>query len=267
MGLYKRAAAATKKAYKRAKKATKQRYGLNKASVGMNLGTMANDVMMLKKIINSEKKSYQAVYTNQNLGQVNANVTGALCYDITPYISQGLGGDARIGTSIKLCSGLYQFQFSQLADLTIRQNFIIEFWINKGTQLDIATAQSYIHTASTFSTVIDINSPRDQNRYSEFRLIRRVKRSIAPDQLTAQGTTSTFDVPISFNKGKGHHVRLVTNPTGVPQDCLNGQLFMTVRADVGNANAITASTKPVPLTAVNTASVMRFGYRVWYYDN
>jgi hypothetical protein len=222
---------------------------------------------MLKKMVNAEKKAYQISYNNQNLGQVNANSTGALCYDITPYISQGVGADARTGASIKLCSALYQFQFSQLSALTIKQKFIIEFWINKGTQLDTATAQGYIHQNATFSGVIDVNSPRNQDRFSEFKLVRRISRNLQPEQLTGDATTATFDVPIKFNRGQGHHLRLVTNPTGVPQDCLNGQMFMTVRADVGNANALTVSTKPVPLTAINTGSVMRFAYKVWYYDN
>ena len=228
---------------------------------------ISRDVLMLKNMVNAEKKAYQIAYNNQNLGQVNANNTGALCYDITPYISQGVGADARTGASIKLTSALYQFQFTQLSALTIRQKFIIEFWINVGTQLTTADAQTYIHQNATFSTVIDTNSPRNQDRFSEFRLVRRITRSLSPEQLTGDATTTTFDVPVKFNKGKGHHVRLVTNPTGVYTDCLNGQMFMTVRADVGNANALTVSTKSVPLTAINTGSVMRFAYKVWYYDN
>lgn len=255
------------KAYKSVKKGLKRRYGLNKKSAGVNYGTIASDVLMLKKMVNAEKKSYPALFSGQFVGQVNGNSTGALCYDITPYISQGLGADARTGSSVKLCSALYQFQLSQATGLTTKQKLIFEFWINKGTQLDAATAQTYIHQNSTFSTVIDTNSPRNQDRYSEFRLVRRVTRTLAPEQLSGDSTSLTFDVPVKFNRGKGHHVRLVTNPSGVAQDCLNGQMFMTVRADIGNASALTVSTKPVHLQAVNTGAYMRFAYRVWYYDN
>ena len=256
------------KAYKAGKKGLKKRYGLNKRSRGLNYGQMASDVLMLKKMVNAEKKAYANTQATQNLGQVNANSTGALCYDITPIIPAGTSSDQRTGVSVKLASALYQFQFSQLSALTIKQKFIIEFWINKGTYLTTATAQDYIHSVSTFSTVIDSNSPRNQDRFSEFQLVRRITRSLSPEQLSGDATVSTFDVPIKFNRGQGHHLRLANTISGSNAlDILNGQMFMTVRADVGNANAITASTKSVPLTAVNTGSVMRFAYKVWYYDN
>lgn len=45
-------------AYKGAKKAVKKRYGLNKKSTGLKYGKIASDVMMLKKMVNAEKKSY-----------------------------------------------------------------------------------------------------------------------------------------------------------------------------------------------------------------
>ena len=146
----------------------------------LNYNQISKDVMMLKNIVNAEKKSYGLAFTNQNVGQVNANNTGALCYDITPLIPQGQASDQRNGISVKLHSCLYQFQFTQLASLTIRQRLIIEFWINKGTYLTTATAQEYIHQAATFSTVIDTNSPRNQDRFSEFVCIRRLTRTIAP---------------------------------------------------------------------------------------
>lgn len=256
-----------KKLYRGAKKAVKRRYGLNKKAKAPKFGRMAQDVAKLAMMINAEKKVFNQIYTNQNLGQVNASGTGALCYDITPLIPQGAGQDERNGASVKLHSALYQFQFTQLDSLTINQKIIIEFWKTSGTTLGTADLLSKTFDNATFSTVIDTNSPRQQANFSDFKLIRRVIKTLPSDQI-AQSTTITFDVPIKFNRGKGHHIRLVKSLSSNPvADITNGQIYMTVRAGVGNANQVVASTLPVPVTATSTGSVMRFAYRTWYYDN
>jgi len=261
MGVFKRVA-------RKAKKAVKKRYGFNKASSGPKYGKMAQDVAKLAMMINAEKKVFNQSYSNQNLGQVNANLTGALCYDITPLIPQGATASTRNGASVKLHSALYQFQFTQLTALSINQKIIIEFWITKGTTLDTPTLLTKTFDNSTFSGVIDTNSPRYQDNFSDFRLVRRINKTLPADSISADNTTATFDVPIKFNKGKGHHIRLVQSLASNPVlDVLNGQMYMTVRASVGNANAITVSTKDVPLTAINTGSIMRFAYKTWFYDN
>ena len=260
MGIYKRTT-------KNAKKAVKKRYGFNKASKGIKYGKMATDVAKLAMMINAEKKVFNQIFTNQNLGQVNGNSTGALCYDVTPLIPQGASQDERNGASVKLHTALYQFQFTQLASLTINQKIIIEFWKTMGTTLTTADLITKTFDNATFSTVIDTNSPRQQANFSDFQLIRRVIKTLPADQIS-QSTTITFDVPIKFNRGKGHHIRLVKTLSSSPTaDITNGQIYMTVRAGVGNANAITTSTLAVPETATNTGSVMRFAYRTWYYDN
>lgn len=252
---------------KRAKKFVKQRYGFNKKSSGLNLGTMANDVMMLKKMVNAEKKTYQNVFSINSVGQVNGQDTGALCLDITPYVQQGVAVDQRTGNSFKLTSALYEFQLNQQSSLQTAQHLIFEWWSVKGTQLSSADALTYLFQPATFSGVIDNNSPRNQDRFNDFRLLRRVKKTLVTDAISGASSTLTFKVPFKFNKGKGHHIRMVPNPTGVISDILNGQIFMTVRADVGNKSGTTLSLKPVPITAIFTGSTFRLAYRVWYYDN
>ena len=229
----------------------------------MKLGTMARDVSMLKKMINAEKKSYQSSFALQTVAQVNQLVNGALCLDITPYVNQGSGNDERTGASFKLCSALYEFQLNQQTNNTTRQKLIFEWWIVKGTQLTSADMLTYLFQNSTFSGLVDYNSPRNQDRYHDFKLVRRVKRTLSPDQLTGSSTTLTFNVPMKLN----HHVRLVPSPTGVSANCLNGQMFMTVRADVGNKNATASGLTTIPITTALSGSEMRFAYRVWYYDN
>lgn len=59
---------AAKRAYTGAKKFVKKRYGLNKKSKGLKYGKIASDVMMLKKMINAEKKSYQQSFPFATVG-------------------------------------------------------------------------------------------------------------------------------------------------------------------------------------------------------
>ena len=261
-----------KKYVKKAKKFVKKRYGLNKKSKGLKLGTLASDVMMLKKMVNAEKKYHN--YTAGQayaFGQVNGTTnSGMLCYDITPLVTQGNGPDGRQGASIKLCSSLYQFQITQQSAIYFPAKVFIDFWINKGQPITTTDAQTQIFDASQFSGVIDTMSPRNINRYSDFQLIRHVEKTVPGDQI-ASGDLQTipFDVPIKYNRGKGHHVRLVNSISGTAvNDILNGQMLMTVRCSVGNSSVSLNSTRDVPYAnLLNSGQTMRFAYKTWFYDN
>lgn len=255
-----------KKALRSGKRFVKKRYGIGKKRT-LNASALARDVAKMAMMINAEKKIYSAVITTGPVGQVNGNSTGAIIYDITPYIAKGSAVNQITGNGYKMHSALYSFQFNQQANLSIKQKVIIDFFINTGQPLDPAGALSSIFASSTFSGVVDANSSRTSERYPDYRLIRSVKRTLAPDPLSGDSTTATFTVPMKFNRGKGHHVKLTSNAT--PTDwtsCNNGQLLMVIRADVGNAS-IVASTLSVPLQTAQTGSFTRFAYKVWYYDN
>ena len=261
MGIYKRTT-------KVVKKAVKKRYGFNKKSKGPKYVKMAQDVAKLAMMINAEKKVFNQSYPVYSVGQVNANGTGALIYDVTPLMAQGVTLSTRNGASVKLHSALYQFQFTQQASLTINQKIIIEFWKTKGTTLPQADCLAKVYDTATFSGVIDTNSPRYQDNFNDFQLIRRVSKMLPADSISTDATVITFDVPIKFNRGKGHHIRLTQNISQNPtSDVLNGQIFMIVRASVGNSSTSTVSTQNVPLKLINSGADMRFAYRTWFYDN
>jgi len=264
MGTFKRT---VKKAYKGAKKAIKSRYGLNKRSSGIKYSNIASDVMMLKKIVNSEKKSYQQANTILTVAQANINNTGASCIDITPFVTQGTGADQRTGNSFKLSSALYQFQISSESSQSQTMKLIFDFWVVKGIADFTTVHLPLLFTVSTFSGVIDTNSPRNQDRFSDYQHLRSVTRYLKGDQISGATTFLTFNLPTTFNRGKGHHIRLKPSVTGVPADVLNGQMLMTIRADIGNANTTTGSTLPIAQTPPATGAVVRFAQRVWYYDN
>lgn len=257
-----------KRAARGAKKMLKKRYGLNKRSSGPKFVRMAQDVMMLKKMINAEKKSYQQSFPFATVAQANLNATGALIYDITPLLTQGSGADARTGNSVKLTSALYQFQICHQSGAVVGNKVVIEFWQNRGSSQDTATLLANTFDPSAFSGIVDFNSPRDQNHFSDYLLMRRVIKSVPADTVTTGDiSTITFDIPFKFNRGKGHHIRLVPNPSSNPvNDILNGQIYMTIRAANGNTNG-TASTIDIPVKTATSGLQLRWGYKVWYYDN
>lgn len=255
-----------KKALRSGKRFVKKRYGIGKKRT-LNVSALANDVAKMAMMINAEKKAYNAPLELRNLGQCNANSTGALIYDITPTgIIQGVTVNTRNGNSIKLSSALYQFQLAQLPAATIANKVIIEFWLNKGTYQTEATAMNQLFLPAQWSSVIDANSARSQDYFGDFRLLRRVVKTIPCDNTASESTVRTFTIPFKFNKGQGHHIRF-SNNTGNLTDVANGQIFMTMRAEQGNANSFTASTLDIPYTAVNTGLRVRAAYRIWFYDN
>lgn len=252
-----------KRAVPKAKKYVKKRYGLNKASSGIKYGQMARDMLMLKQMVNAEKQFFTNG-NNINLGQVNVNAVGASCTDITPLIPQG---DSRKGLSVKLHSSLYQFQFKQQANATLANKIIVEFWVNKGQPQTTATLLEQVFATSTFSGTIDSNSARNQDRFSDYQLIRRVIKRMPADPNTGDAPVLTFQVPIKYNRGKGHHIRLVSSISGTPvNDITNGQIFMTMRCEHGNYGS-TVSTKDISILTAETGMACRFAYKTWYYDN
>lgn len=110
-----------KKQVRRAGKAIKKRY----VAKGGNLkvGQIAKDVMMLKRLVNAEKKrttlgstSFEAAHFT---GQVNGNSSGHRIVDISPSaINQGNGYNERNGNSIKLHSLVIKGQFIQMTNTT-----------------------------------------------------------------------------------------------------------------------------------------------------
>jgi len=256
---------ALKKAYTGAKKAVKKRYGLNKKSKTLKYGQMAKDMMMLKQMVNAEKQIFNFKPSEFSVGQVNYNTTGAYLMDITPLIPQG---DSRKGLSVKLSSALYQFQITQQVNGTIANRVCIEFWLNKGQPLSATDLLPQVYNNATFSNVIDFNSPRNADRYSDYKLLRKVVKYLPADPNPGDAPTITFDVPFSFNRGQGHHIRLVSSISGTPQnDITNGQIFMTMRLEHGNNSTLASPLTSIPVVTAQSGASVRFAYRTWYYDN
>ena len=259
-----------KKAFRAGKKFVKKRYnvGGKRKLKNANTGAIVADVMKLMSMVNAEKKIYQLSLQTQYVGQVNVNSTGAICLDVTPMMGEGADQFQRNGISIKLHSQLWQFQISTEVFAQIANRVHIEFWYNTGTVLSQATLLTNVYDPSIFSGVIDMTSTRNSDHFGEYRLLRKHTAVLKEQSIAGAISNSTFQIPIKFNRGKGHHIRYTgIGSTNYLTDVQNGQIFMIIRADNGNASGTTASTLPVNPTGASTGAKCVFANKTWYYDN
>ena len=256
------------------KKAVKIRYGIGK-NRALNTGRIAKDVAKLAMMINAEKKTYSITAQNElalvGVGQVSANLTGARVFDITPLITQGVTAESRNGDSVKLHSAYFQFMVSQQTAGQVANKVSIEMWhYNGGAVLNVADALASLYQPTVFSTVIDYQSARNIDKMGDWRLGRKMIVSLEGEQVAGTKTCKYVNMPLKFNRGKGHHIRysgstITNNPL---TDLANGrsQIFLVFRVESGNKSA-TISTLNVPITALTTGLDISTSYTMYYYDN
>ena len=258
-----------KKAVRKAKKYVKKRYNVGgKRSGGVNKEAVVADVMKLMSMVNAEKKIYQLPLQTAFVGQVAVNLTGAVCLDITPMMAEGADQFQRNGISVKLHSQLWQFQVLTEGSAQVANKVHIEFWYNTGTVLPQATLLTNTYDPSIFSGVIDMTSTRNADHFGEYKLLRKHTAYLKEQSIAGVISNNTFQIPIKFNKGKGHHIRYTgTGSTNYQTDVQNGQIFMILRAENGNSSGLVASTLPVAITATSTGVKCLFANKTWFYDN
>jgi hypothetical protein len=256
----------------------RKRYNIGKGKKGrLNIGRIAKDAAMIVRTLNAEKKIWaigagNQLATGQAVGQVNGNNSGTRVYDITPLLTQGVTAETRNGDSVKFTSAYFQFMVSQQTANVISNKLSIELWhYNGGSPISEADFLAATYAPTVFSTVTDYQSPRNIDRLGDMRLARKMVVSLDADQTNNSTSVRYINMPIKFNKGKGHHVRYVgsaiaNNPL---TDIVNGrsQLFLVYRAESGNRSNATASTLNVPITAINTGVFVQASYTMYFYDN
>lgn len=256
-----------KKTLQSGKKFVKKRYGLGK-NRKLNTKNIASDVMKLMAMVNAEKKIYTLALQSNNIGQVNANVTGTQCIDVTPMMAEGVDQFTRNGISLKLHSQLWQFQIYQQGGALSGNKFTVELWYNLGPTRDQATILTDLYEPSVFSGVIDMTSTRNPDHFKDYRLLRKFTKVLKDPAYAGDVTNSTFTIPIKFNKGKGHHIRYTgTGSTNYLNDVQSGQIVIVLRAENGNRSTSTASTLPIAVTAVSTGITVKWANKTWFYDN
>lgn len=256
-----------KKTLQSGKRAVKSRYGIGK-NRKLNYTKIVKDVAKLAMMVNAEKKINNIGPIASSVAQVAINATGALCLDVTPMMAEGADQFQRNGISLKLHSQLWQVQLFQQSGALSGNTYQFELWLNKGPTLSQSTLLTNVYEPSVFSGVIDMTSSRNPDHFNDYTLVRRYKRRLADPAYAGDVVNATFNIPIKFNRGKGHHIRYTgTGSTNYLTDVQSGQLFIICRADNGNSSTATASTLPVAVTAIRTGITMNWAVKTWFYDN
>lgn len=243
-------------------KVLKKRYYPNQK---LNIGQIAKDVAMVKRMVNAEKKATSININNQVFGQVLGNSQGFHSNDITPIPSQGVGDAQRTGNSIKICSWHMTAQIIQQSAATQAVNYKMYMFKIKGDpQTSPGNFAAEHWNSNNFvgggGSIIDYNSQINSVRFADSELIYFKRFRIAPDSMSGQTGFRTINIGGKLQS----HVRY----NGSTTDVTNGQIILVILADSGNCSPTTASTlSNIPVTAVNTGCVINYHLRWYYYDN
>lgn len=243
-------------------KAIKKRY-YPKGQV--KYGTIYKDVMMLKKMVNAEKKSISVNLNNQVFGQVLGNSAGYHSNDITPIPVQGSGSSQRNGNSIKICSWHMTAQIIQQANAVGETNYKMYMFHIKGNPLaSPGTFVSEYWGNNNFvgggGQIVDYNSQITPTEFNNARLLYFRSFKIKPDSISGQTGFRTINIGGKLQ----HHVRY----NGDLNTLNSGQIYLVVLADSGNCSPTVVSTlSNIPQSAVNTGCTMNYHLRWYYYDN
>lgn len=258
-----------KQGMKQAKKEVKERY-ITKTGKGIRINKVLDDVEMLKKLINAEKKSYTDKLSSAiTVGQVGGNVSGHQILDITPFPAQGTTSITRNGNSIKLTSAYYELYFVKQSSASQANNLLIEFWqvpgepytateISNGTAIaDMFIPNEYI----TGADIYDLVSSRQQDTFKNFRKVYQKKVYFPANQISGITQTKLVKIPLKW----GHHIKFVADGS---QTVSTGQILMTIRCENGNKSTSTANTfGNVAVNGTNTGFSLNYSFISYFIDN
>jgi len=215
-----------------------------------NVSNIYKDVMMLKKLINVEKKRVDVSVTTVNFGQFNGvGIGGASCQPITPVIVQGITGSTRNGNSLKLVSACLDIQFA--AQLNSINGLNLKWYLinRKDNSVDTtaAIALGDFLEPNVFSGVIDYHSNRDPEFFKNFTVIKSGTAKLTPDSVSGNTAYAQRKIPLKLS----HHLRYNTDATTITT--IN-KFFLIFTADTGDSN-------------IATGCAASFAIRYYYVDN
>lgn len=230
---------------------------------GYGLNNIVKDVMMLKSLINVEKKRIDTKICNVTpFGQCNINADAYLYGDITPAIVQGLGVAERTGGSVKLTS--MSFNFQAISQVNLQTALKFKVWIVRlkdASTEALTTIANQLLVPNVFSGRIDYNSERNPDYFNNFQVLACRKYKINADNFATQANRF---VDGGINLKLNHHVRW----DGNGNVCTQGQIVMFITADTGNMNTGTASTLTnIANPGVSTGAVITVQTKYFYVDN
>jgi len=177
-----------KKAFKYAKRSLRKRYvKRNGKKSSLNLGRIASDVMMLKNMVNAEKKRFSifSADNSQLLSQVAINNSGHYIQDITPTPSQGANGSQRNGNSIKLHSCMLKAQIQQMSATSSPISGRVYIIAVDGSPVSTAVAageffepNAWLAAQNPGSVIYDTHCQRNQDFFKDYKVIASHKLNI-----------------------------------------------------------------------------------------
>nr|WAE42348.1 MAG: capsid protein [Cressdnaviricota sp.] len=254
-----------KKTYNKAKKVVKKRYFSGKGYSKPKMVQMAKDVSMLKGLVNAEKKRYIINSTTPLLvAQLNGNSSGNAILDVTPIPTEGVTYSTRNGASIKLHSALFRFQIYQQVNRISPMKLKFYLFYVKGLPQSTGSMNLLVANPFISGAINDYNSNRNVDFFGEYQIIKTWTVSLKDENVANDTTIKEIQIPIKFNKGKGHHIRF----NGDNNSVANGQIALFMVGDSGNISAVTVSTiTPVPITGLLTGCNINYNFTYYYYDN
>lgn len=222
-----------KKQLKRGIRFAKKRY-IKKG--GPNVKNIYKDVMMLKSLVNVEKKRFDVTSAGAlTFGQTaGAGVAGYLAVAVTPTPGQGNQLSARNGNSIKLVSCCIDLYFNQSANAVNGSKIKWYLFLRKDNGVDTTptVAATQLMEINPFSAVIDYHSSRDAEYFTAYSVVKSGIVSLTPDSLTGQIAFAQRKVPLKLN----HHLKFNTDATTITT---KNKFFMLFTMDTGDNVALT----------------------------
>lgn len=245
---------AGRRVFKKAKRFVKKRYGGPKG-----VSRVVKDVAMLKHLVNVEKKRISIINSSLLVGQVFANLGGFVAQDITPVMSQGLGFAQRNGSSIKIVSGYFKFQFWSQASNNHTTRLRIELWKVAGNTANASTELDEIYNATPNVNIRDFNSLRNPDYFGGSRKFLTKYITMPAPQYAGQTQIKEIAIPLKLD----HHIRYDGNTNTV----VGGQILMFIFADSGNTSSTVSTLANIPIALGTSAVIYNQDLRWYYTDN
>lgn len=251
----------TKKIKKTAGKVTtaaKKRYGIGKGRGGFKFSQVAKDLEMIKSRLNTEKKFKDQIDIEDSVGQVDGNGAGWAYIDATPYLTQGVQENARVGNSIRATGLVLNVAARGQINAHKRR---LKICLVRSRAFALSGTEQEVWNANPLTGLIDYYSERNYSGMKGAHKILATKYvNVIPHNDSSTGFACT-KMAVKLND----IIRWDTNADTSPQEF---RYHIFVFSDFGNRSLSTASTNPGVLEQGSGSGVaLRMSTRVWYVDN
>lgn len=224
---------------------------------------LSSRIKKLERATRPEKKHYVNPVTVDQvvIGQAIGLSDGYYAADVTPYMSQGTAGNARIGDQVKLkalvLKGCILGQSSQSAKMRVRvviAHTVGEPWGSGASVL------GNMYDRNPLTTLYDYNSTRATDTYKNFRVLYNKTLFVPTDRFSGAAGFVNFTIALKLD----HLLQFVDSGAA---SIKSGQLTAIFLCDSGNGSATIVSTAPnMPVTAINTGAKLSYKTEYYYTD-